>query len=293
MSTIGCFVIHGNNVGTLEACIESLVRVSDVPVIAVDSNSDDGSRDLAGSLGAKSITQPWQGYGAARAAAVQALDPCDYVFFLDSDEYLTEQNIDALVRWKENINRGPVYRVSRKNWVSTAQRRFVLFTDHRARLVKREKALWLPDMIVHEALPPGPHSSLRIEIEHHYSDASAQRLAKNDMYALLWAIQAQPRGKKVKSPMLEQLVHFIKRGLLSGALFRGGSDAIRFSWLAAAYHARKYRYLERVKRGEFDDLLRLYSEMDLKRLFQLRRAPHRGARRLVEVAEVNHRPAPV
>ena len=82
---LGGFVIHGNNKSTLKACVESLRSVCD-EVVAVDSCSTDGSAELVRSLGARSETLPWQGFGAARAKAMSLLAPADYVFFLDSDE---------------------------------------------------------------------------------------------------------------------------------------------------------------------------------------------------------------
>ncbi|MFK9339948.1 glycosyltransferase, partial [Escherichia coli] len=89
---LGGFVIHGNNVETLGACLDSLRSVSD-EVVAVDSCSTDGSARLDEERGVRRIELPWQGYGAARAAAAEALRGCDYLFFLDADERLAEGSV--------------------------------------------------------------------------------------------------------------------------------------------------------------------------------------------------------
>src|SRR4051794_7968011 len=105
---LGGYVIHGNNRDTLGACLEALLAVCD-EVVALDSRSTDGSVELAQRLGARSVSHAWRGYGAARAAAMDALGPCDYVFYLDSDERLEPEALRVLRAWRDSQPTQPLY----------------------------------------------------------------------------------------------------------------------------------------------------------------------------------------
>lgn len=251
---LGGFVIHGDSVDTLGPCLDSLQRVCD-ETVSVDSFSKDGSAQLAAARGIRSILLPWQGYGAARAAAVKALCGCDYLFYLDSDEYLLAPGLQQLRDWRESGPTAPAYRVKRRNWAEFSGRRFLYRTDSRARLVRYDAATWTPEMIVHEALPCGGHSRTEVIIEHRFASSLEERAAKDDRYALLWAIRAFNHGRRPKPSWFEQLVHFGRDLLIKGALFRGGRDAIRLARVVSRYHAQKQAYLRGVQSGKYERLV--------------------------------------
>jgi len=263
---LGGFVIHGNSVETLGQCLEGLQKVCD-EIVTVDSCSTDGSAELVGSRGIRSIPVPWQGYGAARAAAVEALAGCDYLFYLDSDEYLLEPAIQELRAWRESRPSAPVYRVRRRNWADFSGRRFLYRTDTRARLVRYDAAAWTRQMIVHEALPRGRHPRTRVVVEHRFASSLDERLAKDDRYALLWAIRAFNEGRRPKPYWLERCAHVVRDLVAKGALFRGGLDAIRLSWVVSRYHAQKQRYLRRVRAGEYGRLVADFKAGEFASLF--------------------------
>src|SRR5262249_37384951 len=239
---LGGFVIHGNDVKTLSRCLKSLQSVCD-QVVAVDSFSTDGSLDLVKSLGVPFIQLRWQGYGAARAAAAKALALCDYLFYLDSDEYLLEEAVDRIRSWALSGPQSSVYLVKRRNHVDLDGHRFVFHTDTRARLIRRDAANWTASMIVHESLPRRDKQRGKNIVEHFFASSIADRLAKDEQYALLWAIRARATGKPQKPIWLERAAHFVSDLLFRGALFRGGVDAVRLASAVSRYHARKYKYL--------------------------------------------------
>jgi len=264
---LGGYVLHRNNRDTLAAALQGLLAVCD-DVVALDSLSDDGSVELARSLGARSISRAWEGYGAARAAAVEALGPCDYVLFLDSDEHLEPAAVQTLRAWRASGPREPLYRLPRRDWAELDGRRFRYRTEWRARLVRRDYALWRPEMIVHEALPRMHAPRLHAPIEHRFATSVQRRSQKEERYALLWALRAHAEGKRLKPALLQRPAHLVRDGILHGAFLRGGTDALRLAWAVAGYHAAKYRYLRALRAGAYPEMVRLYSEARYGELFE-------------------------
>jgi (heptosyl)LPS beta-1,4-glucosyltransferase len=262
------YVIHGNNAATLGPCLDSLAAVCD-EVVAVDSCSSDGSAELVRARGLRSVIHPWEGYGAARAAAVRALGPCDYVFFLDSDEYLLPEAQAAIRAWKDTSPRVPHVTLVRRDWAELPARRFVFREERHVRLVRREAATWSPSMVVHEALPPRETAALGAFIEHRFVTSVAQRHDKEDRYALLWALRATAEGWRRKPVWPQRIVHTFRNGVGKGALFRGGRDGLALAWNVSRYHARKHAYLAEVERGEHAEALRALREGRLRDLYRI------------------------
>lgn len=265
---LGGFVIHGNNRSTLGRCLDSLAAVADV-CLAVDTGSSDGSSELARGRGFRRISRRWEGYGAARAAAVESLQDCEYVFFLDSDEWLEEDAIAALKAWKASGASAPCYALVRRDWAELEGRRFLYRTEHHVRLVRRDVAVWQREMIVHEALPPTQTVRLPAALEHHFADDVHAMNSKVDRYALLWAIRYGQERRRAKLPVLQHVAHFLRETLLKGAVFRGGVPALQLANAVAHHHARKYALLREVRRGAYPELVRAFEEDRLADLFRI------------------------
>ncbi|MCP3135895.1 glycosyltransferase family 2 protein [Pyxidicoccus xibeiensis] len=263
---LGGYVLHRDNRDTLEPCLRALVALCD-DVVALDSGATDGSADLARSLGARSVPHAWRGYGAAREAAVAALAPCDYVFFLDSDESLEPAAVQALLAWKASSPTEAVYRLPRRDWAELDGHRFLFRTQWRARLVRRDRAVWRPEQIVHEALPKLPGGRVQAPIEHRFATSVARRSAKEERYALLWALRAHAEARRLKPVGVQRVAAWARDCLLKGALFRGGADASRLAWAVAGYHAAKYAYLRELRQGRYPELARAYAEGRYDELF--------------------------
>jgi glycosyltransferase involved in cell wall biosynthesis len=266
---LGGFVIHGDAAATLPRCLESLRAVCD-DLVAVDSCSSDGSADLSRAAGARVLVSRWRGYGAARAAAAGALAGCDYVFFLDSDEYLLEPARERLRAWKAAGGGKPYYRLTRRDWAELPDRRFLFRSERHVRVIRADHARWEARMVVHEALPRGPEvEDLGAFVEHRFVDALEVRRAKEERYALLWALRARAEGWPRKPPALERAAHALRNALVKGAALRGGRRGLALAWSVSRYHARKHAHLAAVERGAHADMLAALREGRLEELFAL------------------------
>jgi (heptosyl)LPS beta-1,4-glucosyltransferase len=263
---LGGFVIHGDAASTLGPCLEALAATCD-EVVAVDSGSRDGSAELARARGARRLERPWRGYGAARADAAAALRGCDYLFFLDSDEYLEPPAAEAIRRWKGAGPRSPHVRLVRRDWAELPGHRFLFRQERHVRLVRADAPLWEPCMVVHEALPRAAAADLDACIEHRFVSAPEVRQEKEDRYALLWALRARLEGRRAKPVFPQRLAHALRNALLKGAALRGGLDGLALAWRVSRYHAEKYRRLAEVERGEWGEELTALREGRLEELF--------------------------
>jgi (heptosyl)LPS beta-1,4-glucosyltransferase len=265
---LGGFVIHGNAAGELDRCLASLGAVAD-ELVAVDSGSTDGSASIAAARGARRVELPWRGYGAARAAAAAALAHCDYVLFLDSDEWLLPDAIEALRAWRQSDPTAPYYLLRRRDWAELPGHRFLFGEERHVRIYRRGAATWSPRQIVHEALPRTGAVETAIRIEHRFATSPEAFLAKEARYALLWAVQANAEGRRPKWPPAQRLVHSLRLGIARGGALRGGLDGWRLAWGFGGYHALKHRQLRALRGGARPDVVRAYAEGRLADLHRL------------------------
>ncbi|MEE8409134.1 MAG: glycosyltransferase family 2 protein [Myxococcota bacterium] len=275
--TIGGFVIHGNSAGTLGRCLDSLLAVCD-EVVAVDSESTDGSAEIVAARGVRAKIFPWRGFGAARIAALEMLAAADYVLYLDADERLADGAVDQLVAWKDEGPDLPQYTVTRRDWATIDGKRFLFRTETKVRLIRRDCATWDSSMIVHEALPRRPSKALAVAVEHEFASSLDGIVDKQREYAFLWAVRAHGEGRRSKTPHGRRVIHWLRNAVVKGALLRGGGRASRLAWVVSAYHADKYRYLAAVEAGMFPAAVDAWRDGRYDALFgMVRRGEHRLA----------------
>lgn len=86
-STLGVAVLTLNEATRIEACLRSAAFADQI--VAIDSGSTDGTREIAERLGAQVHLYPeWQGFGVQRTRAIEHLHT-DYIFYLDADEVIS------------------------------------------------------------------------------------------------------------------------------------------------------------------------------------------------------------
>src|SRR6201987_1464247 len=74
-----------NEAGAIERVLADLPRDLTTEVIVVDSNSNDGTPEIAARMGARVVPEPRRGYGRACLTGLASADSPDVVVFLDGD----------------------------------------------------------------------------------------------------------------------------------------------------------------------------------------------------------------
>lgn len=192
-SKISVYIISFNEVHKIGPAIKSVQWADEI--IVADSNSSDGTIELAESLGAKVVQIPFDGFGKLRN---QALEHCQYpwIFSLDSDERCTPEARDEILSILDSDQTASdIYFVPRRNfflgrWIQYSG----FYPDYRQpQLFRKGKMEYLLEE-VHEGFNPTagarisylkqpiwqiPFRNLQ-EFQHkanRYSTLSAQKLA--------------------------------------------------------------------------------------------------------------------
>jgi glycosyltransferase involved in cell wall biosynthesis len=114
MQQISAYIICFNEAANIRAAVESVLWADEI--VAVDSNSTDGTAEIAASLGARVVQVPFHGFGDLRN---RAIDACrrDWIFSLDADERCTKAVRDEMLSLLAGQPPHDVYRVPRRNYM--------------------------------------------------------------------------------------------------------------------------------------------------------------------------------
>jgi glycosyltransferase involved in cell wall biosynthesis len=114
MPTISAYIIAFNEAAKIKAAVESVLWADEI--VVADSDSTDGTAEIAAGLGARVVQIPFQGFGELRNRAIEACR-CDWIFSLDSDERCTKELRDEILGLIAGAPAHDVYRVPRRNFM--------------------------------------------------------------------------------------------------------------------------------------------------------------------------------
>ena len=109
---ISAYIVAFNQAEKIRDCINSVLWADEI--ILIDSNSTDGTTEIAQELGAKVFHIEFKGYGDLRNKAIEHCSG-DWIFSLDSDERCTTEVKNEIL---ELIDNAPydIYKVPRRNF---------------------------------------------------------------------------------------------------------------------------------------------------------------------------------
>jgi len=239
-------IITGNEEGRIADAIRS-ARWSD-EVLILDSESSDGTVEVARAHGARVVVEPWRGFGAQKNRAAE-LAAHDWVLSLDADERVTSALATAVGDLPE-VPSCAAYRVRRRNFFAAMPiRHWPWAWDRTVRLYDRRRARF-SEAVVHESLQvDGEVGELQGVLDHYTYRDLDDYLERQQRYARLGAeqIAARGRGPKAGDLALRPLITFLRHYLVRGYLL-GGARGLRLSLLAARGTRLKYALLRQHRR---------------------------------------------
>ncbi len=205
----------------IRQAIESL-RFADRIVVA-DTGSRDNTKEIARQAGAEVFEIPFEGFGKTKNRALGFCDG-EWILFLDSDERVSPELADAIIRNIDGDSGHDGYLVNRLTYfLGKPVRHSGWFPDYVLRLFRREKGRF-SDKLVHESVEVrGPVGKLDGLLYHHsyrdlhqyvqkmneYTGMNARDMFEQGQRAGLWQMVLHPWATFVK-------MYLFKAGILDG-----------------------------------------------------------------------------
>ena len=220
-SKISGLVITFNEERNIKDCILSLLTVCD-DVVIVDSCSTDKTIEIAKSLGATILVQPFLGDGPQR---IFGLPHCkhQWVLNLDADERLEADCIEKIQSLKLSDDDFDVYEFKRNNFIGSHLTHYAgQYPDYVARLFNRNTAIFSP-VRAHTRVKGTKHKLLNCHIKHFSYKNWSDLFSRQCKYATWGAQELAKKNKKLSafSPFTHGFWsffrhYFLKCGYLAG-----------------------------------------------------------------------------
>lgn len=219
--TISATIITRNESANIRECLESLQWVSEI--LVVDQFSEDGTAEIARSLGARVFQETWHGFSRQKNIAIEkAQGP--WILSLDADERLTpalQREIEAILEAD-----GPEdgYHVARRNYFCGRWIRYGgWYPDYSLRLFRKSAGRFAERNVHERVVVQGKTRYLKHPMEHFTYASVGDYLSRMERYSGLAASEVLSAGKQPgwSSMLFRPLFTFLKmyglkRGFLDG-----------------------------------------------------------------------------
>lgn len=240
---ISVYIIAFNEADKIKDCINSVLWADEI--IVADSNSTDGTSEIANELGAKVVNIPFNGFGALRNEAISYCKG-KWILSLDSDERCTKEARDEILKLIQNAPL-EIYRIPRKNffmgkWINYSG----WYPNFRQpQLFKNGKMAYSLDP-VHEgyiSLSNKEIGTLKNFIWQFPFKDTEEIIHKTNRYSTLGVIKLQERG--VKGSIFKAFLHgswsFLKHYIFKLGFLDGGPG---FVIAFGNFEGTFYRYVK-------------------------------------------------
>jgi len=230
-------IITFNEAENIRAACESVSWANEI--LVVDSESTDGTREIAAECGARVIRRAWPGFSAQKQFAAEEAK-YEWIFSLDADERVSDElrhSIEDLLYTNE-AQLADGYRVARRafymgRWIRGGG----WYPDYQLRLYNRSRGRW-QGMYIHESVKMDAGARVAIlkgDILHHtIPSASYHHRMINERYAPLAARQMFEAGRRTSPVRIATAgpAAFIRSYILKGG-FRDGLAGYAIARFAA------------------------------------------------------------
>ncbi|HEY2184766.1 MAG TPA: glycosyltransferase family 2 protein [Xanthobacteraceae bacterium] len=114
MPTISAYILAYNEAEKIADAVATVLWADEI--VVADSDSTDGTVEIAEKLGARVVQIPFRGFGDLRNKAVDECR-CDWIFSLDSDERCTAEVRDEILSIMSSEPAHDAYLVPRRNYM--------------------------------------------------------------------------------------------------------------------------------------------------------------------------------
>lgn len=245
MAKISAAIITYNEEKNIERCIQSLFGVVD-EVVIIDSGSEDKTHEIASSLGAKVIKNPFEGHIQQKNFAITQTEN-EWVISLDADEALSDELKKAILEVKGSL-KGDGYEFNRlTNYCGKWIKHCGWYPDTKLRLFRKNAGAW-GGKNPHDKyiLNSGKPQYLKGDILHYtfykVSEHKEQIIKFTDIAAQsLFELGKKSNWVKIYGKTIAKFIrnYFIKLGFLDGLT---GFHICRLS--AHATYLRYYKLLK-------------------------------------------------
>lgn len=249
MPPISATIITHNEKANIARAIRSLSCADEIVVI--DSDSTDGTREIAEGLGARVISHAWEGFAAQKNFSSEQAGN-DWILSLDADEELDPKAQAAVLDWKRSNPSAVGYQFARR---AQYLGRWILhsgwYPDYKLRLFDRRRSRWEGAYVHESVVVDGPVETLAGEILHYTCNSLEEHRQRIEFYTSLAAKEMLDRHVNVG---------FLRRTLgpswvfVNSYLFRlgmlDGRPGYIIARMAARYVQRKYAKLEEMQRSQ-------------------------------------------
>ena len=240
---ISVYIIAFNEADKIRDCINSVLWADEI--IVADSNSTDGTTEIAESLGAKVVHIPFSGYGNLRNKAISYCTK-DWILSIDSDERCTEAVRDEILSLIK-VTSIDIFKIPRKNyfmgkWIKHSG----WYPNYRQPQLFRSEKMSYDSMPVHEGYIS--HSDKKIgvlknNIWQFPFKNTEEVIYKANRYSTLGASKLQDRG--INGSVLKGFIHgiwsFIKHYIFKLGFLDGGAG---FVIAFGNFEGTFYRYVK-------------------------------------------------
>ncbi len=241
-------LITHNAAAQLPECLASIAFADEV--VVVDSDSSDGSADIATHYGARVIQKEWLGFGRQKQFAVEQATH-DWVLCLDADERVSPELAASMVRALE-APAAQVYRMARRNrFLGRWLRHGEGYPDWSPRLFDRRHARWSDDGVHEKVLYAVSPGALEGDLLHESAEDLGRYLEKQNRYSTLAAEELHRLGQRAGFTELafSPLVRFLKFYLLRLGFLDGLPGLVHIS-IGCMNSFMKYAKLIELQRGQ-------------------------------------------
>jgi glycosyltransferase involved in cell wall biosynthesis len=245
---ISVCILTKNAQETIRDTLESVRFFSEV--IILDSGSTDQTLAIAKTYSNVSIHKTeFCGFGPLRNTLAKFATN-DWILALDSDEILSKELLDEILKLKLNVNYA--YSIQRNNYYKGKRIKGCGWSPDRVTRLYHRKTTQFSSAQVHESLETKNILPLRFPIVHTPYRNTSEFLAKMQHYSTLFAKQNQG---KIKSSYLKAFSHGLFAFFRSYFLKRGFFDGIE-GLIISLFNANTtlYKYLKLI---ELNSLLAL------------------------------------